>query len=287
MSDDVRGALLRSARLRSGLTLQQLADAVGVSAATLSRAETGRTSLTAERLNRCARALAIDPAMLVEGGVGDVVMLADEPKILGVFVPEGVESWRAYPPLGLDPALQAALQHFLELGYHGTSVRDLAKRAGLSVPGLYHYYPRKEDLLVAVMDLTMNDFRNRCEAARAEGVGPKQRFDLLVECYALFHTYRRELAFIGASEMRSLESPHRERISEIRVACQRMVTEEIAAMADLGQARVDDPEDVARAVVSMLIGIANWYRADRELTPEGIARRYVAHARSLVNVVPS
>ena len=44
--------------------------------------------------------------------------------------------WREYGPLDFSRILDAALQAFSEHGYHGTTTRDLAKRSGLSVPGL-------------------------------------------------------------------------------------------------------------------------------------------------------
>lgn len=52
-----------------------------------------------------------------------------------------------------DPArtraalLDAALLCFAERGYEGTSIRDIATRAGLSLGLLYHYFPSKEALL--------------------------------------------------------------------------------------------------------------------------------------------
>jgi TetR/AcrR family transcriptional regulator, cholesterol catabolism regulator len=279
------GETLRFARQRAGLTLGDLAARIGVSAATLSRVETGKIRLRDDRLERCGVELEIDIIELSKlRSNGDTAAFdddTDEP-MPGTYVPGGPSSWRHYEELDLDPGLRSALDSFLELGYHGTSVRDIARRAGLSVPGLYHHYPRKEDLLVAVMNLTMNDFHARCYAAREEGVDSPSRLRLLVECFALFHSYRHELAFIGASEMRSLEPVHRRRIADIRNTCQRMVTDEVLALERQGLLHAEVPRDAARAVVTMLVGIANWYRADGALAPEEIARRYVGHALALV-----
>jgi TetR/AcrR family transcriptional regulator, cholesterol catabolism regulator len=279
------GETLRYARQRAGLTLGELAARIGISAATLSRVETGKVRLREDRLEQCGIELQIDILELSRKiSSGDVDALDDnlDESTPGTYVPDGPGAWRRYDPLVLDPGLQSALDSFLELGYHGTSVRDIARRAGLSVPGLYHHYPRKEDLLVAVMDLTMNDFYARCAAARAEGEDATSRFRLLVECFALYHAYRHQLSFIGASEMRSLEPAQRRRIADIRTTCQRMVTDEVVAMELEGLLRSEVPDDAARAVVTMLVGIHNWYRPDGPLPPEEIARRYVDHALALV-----
>lgn len=280
------GAQLRAARKRAGLTLSELAREVGLSPATLSRAETGQGQLTPERLRLCAVAMGVEleslPSMATEGA--PLSNGGGKDAVTGLYVPGVPGGWRHYEPLTLTPALQAALESFLQYGYHGSSVREVAALAELSVPGLYHHYSSKHDLLVAIMDLTMDDFVARCVAARDEGATPVERFTFLVECFALFHSHRHELAFIGASEMRSLQGADRARIVGMRNACQQMIDEEVRALVADGGARTTLGDDAARAVVTMLVGIANWYRRGGALTPEEIARRYVIHATGVVQL---
>ena len=61
-----------------------------------------------------------------------------------------MNNWRLYGDIELDPVLRAALEAFVETGYHGATVRDIARRAGLSVPGIYHHYATKQDMLLAI-----------------------------------------------------------------------------------------------------------------------------------------
>jgi AcrR family transcriptional regulator len=48
--------------------------------------------------------------------------------------------------------LDTALTLMAQRGVDGTSMRDLATAAGLNVASLYHYFPSKRDLLVAVLE---------------------------------------------------------------------------------------------------------------------------------------
>ncbi|MHB1585139.1 MAG: TetR/AcrR family transcriptional regulator [Acidimicrobiales bacterium] len=48
--------------------------------------------------------------------------------------------------------LDTALALMAQRGVDGTSMRDLASAAGLNVASLYHYFPSKRELLVAVLD---------------------------------------------------------------------------------------------------------------------------------------
>jgi AcrR family transcriptional regulator len=53
--------------------------------------------------------------------------------------------------------LDACVAAFGENGFHGASMAEIARRAGISHTGLLHHFPRKEDLLTAV--LSMQDAR--------------------------------------------------------------------------------------------------------------------------------
>ncbi|NED61333.1 helix-turn-helix transcriptional regulator, partial [Streptomyces sp. SID10244] len=66
--------------------------------------------------------------------------------------PHSIGEWRDYGEPELPVPLAAALAAFAEQGYHGTSVREIASRANLSVPGLYHHYPSKQSLLQGLLE---------------------------------------------------------------------------------------------------------------------------------------
>ena len=45
---------------------------------------------------------------------------------------------------------KAAHRLFLERGYHGTSMRDIAREAGIALGGIYNHFASKEDIFLAV-----------------------------------------------------------------------------------------------------------------------------------------
>ena len=123
---------------------------------------------------------------------------------MAVTVPTPADNWRVFLLL-VGPVLGAALDVFVEMGYHGASVRDIARRRPLRAR---HLPPlrTKQEMLTTILDLRMEDLLWRSRAAQDEGGGdPVRRFELLIECLVLYHTYRRDLAFMGASEMRNLD----------------------------------------------------------------------------------
>lgn len=73
------------------------------------------------------------------------------------------------PPAPDDPrkidALQTAFSLFLRFGYRKTSMDDVARAVGLSRQGLYLWFPSKQALFVATLDLVITRIREGVEAA--------------------------------------------------------------------------------------------------------------------------
>jgi TetR/AcrR family transcriptional regulator, cholesterol catabolism regulator len=299
------GARLRSLRQDRRITLRELGRRLGLSAATMSQIEHGRTGISVRRLGEIADALSVPVVQLI---TPDAPPVANDTAESGRAVSgraagesagggerpdklrEAVETarradgtdWRSYPPLSLGPVLDAALDAFGESGYGGASVRDIASRCGLSVPGLYHHYASKQDMLVELLEIYMDSLLWRTAAARDQGSDPVSRFALIIECLALHHAYRRALAFVGLSEMRSLQQPNRARILLLRNRQQRMADAEAEQAHRAGLFLTPDPHDASRAVVTMCTSIPHWYRPDGPATPEEIARMYVRFALDLM-----
>ncbi len=195
-------------------------------------------------------------------------------------------SWRVYEGTTLPTPLAAALAAFVEQGYHGTSVRDIARRAGLSVPGLYHHYPSKQALLVGLMTTSMDELLARSSAAECEaGPSPKHRFDAVVESLLLFHMHRRDHAFLGSTEIRSLEPSNRGYLVGRRDEQQRMLDAIVRDGIDAGEFELNDPVDASRAVTTMCVGVAGWYRPDGPAQPDELVRIYLGIARRIVGFV--
>jgi len=55
--------------------------------------------------------------------------------------------------------VRAAMDLFWEKGFQSTSVADLLKRADVNAGSLYHFFPGKQDVLLAVLDLYRTGIR--------------------------------------------------------------------------------------------------------------------------------
>ena len=150
------------------------------------------------------------------------------------------------------------------------------------MPGLYHHFRSKQEILRAVMDAAMDELLGRSEAAlRDAGDEPDARFDALVESFVRFHMFRRPQAFVGSSEIRSLEPENRAAYVARRDAAQRLLEEVVAQGAASGVFATEHPDEVARAISSLCVGVASWYRPDGPSTPDQIVERHRVLARRM------
>ncbi|WAC53656.1 TetR/AcrR family transcriptional regulator [Gordonia sp. SL306] len=197
--------------------------------------------------------------------------------------PHSIGEWRDYGEPELPVPLAAALAAFAEQGYHGTSVREIASRANLSVPGLYHHYPSKQSLLQGLLERTMTDLLSRSERAISEaGDRPIDQFDAVVESLLRFHMYRREQAFVGSTEIRSLDDSYRQTYIGHRDRQQHMVDEVVFAGVEAGVFSTRYPKDASRAVATMCVGVSTWFKLDGELGADELISRNLQLARALV-----
>lgn len=277
------GGEIRRARVAAGMSMRRLAELIDVSAGTICAIEKGTTGVSVVRLQNIAAALGVTPARILSPGLaaetGSTTTVVRK-ELSGVGRPAA--AWRLFPPLGIDPVLVGAIDCFVDMGYHGTSMRELAARIGVGVSSIYHHYADKQQLLVRVLDVTMSELNWRVGAARAEALTSRDEVAFIVEALALFHTHHRKLAFIGASEMRSLEGVDRRRITRARDRLQYALDEAIDQAILDGYLHTPHPRAAGRAIATMCTSLPQWFHAGGALSAEDIARAYVTFALSML-----
>lgn len=254
--------------------MRELAERLGVSPGTVNAIEHGQTGISVQRLSDLARAFDVSAATLLDSVQGPATTAPSS------------GNWRSFSAFDGDTAISAAISAFVEAGYHGSSMRTIAERAGMSLANVYHYYPSKQALLIRILDVAMDELEWRCSAATSGIAEPLDKLYRLVESLALFHTVRADIAYIGASEMRSIEQPERSRIAERRSGIQYLVDREILrAIAD-GSATCERPHETGRAIATMCTSLPQWFDQSGPTPPAEIAETYGELAIRMVGASP-
>ena len=179
--------------------------------------------------------------------------------------------------------LTAASAEFAERGFDGTSIRDIAARAGVSLSALYHYYPGKHALLAAILDEGMDDYLERCRAALAEtGPEPADRLTALVSATVRYRSERSVASLILINEARALTDQDRDAYRERQRQATGLFAEVIEEGTAAGVFHTPYPEDARRAVLAACNAVAQWYQPDGKIDLPTLIERYVYLSLTLV-----
>ena len=175
----------------------------------------------------------------------------------------------------VDRVLQAAARLFRDQGYAATSLRDVARAAGM-LPGSLHYrYATKEDILSALMERAIDRLIEGVLSAAAAGTDPLDRMRLAIVAHVKILLSGEDSVYVLLYDWRSL-SPAAERA----IAKQRKRYEQFADEL-LAQAAAYAP--VLPGVDIFLVRqfgfgaanwVAQWFDPKGPYTPEQIADHF-------------
>ncbi|MEU6371560.1 TetR/AcrR family transcriptional regulator [Streptomyces sp. NPDC046909] len=182
--------------------------------------------------------------------------------------------------------ISAAVHVIAAKGYHGTSVRDIATAAGLSVGSVYNSFGSKYDLLVVIMNRAMDHLVKATEDALFHaGTDPADRLRAIVGAHVGAHTAGPLESLIGNSELRSLEPAELRLVTAKRDVQQRMFDRVTTDGVERGVFTTASPKEAALFVVTACTAVATWFRPDGALSAQDVVRRYQEIALSAVGHV--
>lgn len=184
------------------------------------------------------------------------------------------QPWGEVTPDAARRLLLAAVEAFAERGYHATTTRDIAGRAGMSPAALYIHYKTKEELLHRISRIghekALDILRT---AARAEG-SPTRRLAEAVSSFVRWHAGGRTTARVVQYELDSLGPDARAEI----IALRRLVDAEVRGIIEegvrSGEFDVPDVRGTTLAVLSLCIDVARWFNVNGSRTPEEVGALY-------------
>jgi AcrR family transcriptional regulator len=178
----------------------------------------------------------------------------------------------------------AAADAFAERGFHATTTRDIASRAGLSPAGVYVHFASKEVLLFELSRRGHARARDLLVAATEAAATPTEALRAIVGGFSRWHAEHYELGRIVQFEFRHLSPEHRDEVLTLRKEIDQVVAGVLREGVSSGEFDVDDVPVTALALLSMAIDVARWYTPDVRRTPEGIEAAYGDLAVRLVRV---
>lgn len=164
--------------------------------------------------------------------------------------------------------LDAAAELFAEFGYHGTSLRDISRRVGISHPGMLHHFASKPTLLGAVVDL-LEDHAQQVIDRLDELVTSPQAVRGLFEADLAPTDDRVKLLATLTSECVSHDHPARFRAVRLRRVHEHIQERIFTGLGENGLLREGiDPGFASRMVISLLLSLSVRESTIRSVQPD-------------------
>ncbi|MDQ0983618.1 TetR/AcrR family transcriptional regulator [Streptomyces sp. V2I9] len=182
--------------------------------------------------------------------------------------------WGEVTPEAARRLLVAAVDAFAERGYHATTTRDIAGRAGMSPAALYIHYKTKEELLHRISKLGHERALSLLEAeADREGTAA-ERLAGTVRSFVRWHAERHTTARVVQYELDALGEEHRTEIVALRRRSDAVVRRIIGEGVRDGEFDVPDVPGTTLAVLSLCIDVARWFNGQGSRTPDEVGELY-------------
>ncbi|MEU0394180.1 TetR/AcrR family transcriptional regulator [Streptomyces sp. NPDC006208] len=190
------------------------------------------------------------------------------------LTPDEEKPWDEVTPDAARKLLVAAVEAFAERGYHATTTRDIAGRAGMSPAALYIHYKTKEELLHRISRIGHDKALEILEAAY-EGEGtPTERLADAVRSFVRWHAGRHTTARVVQYELDALGDAHRTEIMELRRQSDAVVRRILNEGVEAGEFDVPDVPGTTVAVLSLCIDVARWFNVAGRRTPDEVGALY-------------
>ncbi|MGH3496512.1 MAG: TetR/AcrR family transcriptional regulator [Nocardioidaceae bacterium] len=144
--------------------------------------------------------------------------------------------------------LDAAMEIFVDNGYHSAAMDDIAERAGVSKPVLYQHFPGKLELYLALLDSSCDTVIASVRAALASTDDNKERVAATMEAfYSYVDSERAAFRLVFESDLTSEKA--------VRARVDRVTNECATAIAAVIHDDTGLPDPMAELLAVSLVGM--------------------------------
>lgn len=170
--------------------------------------------------------------------------------------------------------LDGAMAAFSELGFHGTSTRNIATAAGMSPSAVYMHYKSKEELLYRISKFGHETILIAVTEAAALSDDPIDQLRAATAEFARYHAEEHVTARVVNYEFAALEAEHRDEIVVLRRQIDAVFTDILARGIAANAFTTTRPRMAAVAITGSGIDIARWFRDDGAWTSTEVGEFY-------------
>jgi AcrR family transcriptional regulator len=172
-----------------------------------------------------------------------------------------------------EQLLEVAQRLFMEHGYAGTSVRDIAREMNIEPASLYSHIKTKEDLLEATCFDLAEKFLQTASEVNDIYFNAEQKLRMAVKMHVEILTNNLPASVVFMRDWRNLSPDLKASFISKRNAYEAGIREIVQTGIDEGLFNETDLQFASLTILSSVNWITEWYKAEGELTAEEIANK--------------
>jgi AcrR family transcriptional regulator len=175
--------------------------------------------------------------------------------------------------------VRLAAEIFARKGFQATTVREIAKEAGILSGSLYHHFDSKETIVDEVLSTFLDDLIGRYRAVLAEGGEPRDVLARMVHiAFSTIEPHRAAITVMQNdwSYLRSLPGDRFDYLVAAEDEVERMWVDQIKRGQADGWFRADvDPKLTYRMIRDSIWVTVRWFQPGGRLDPAALADQYI------------
>jgi AcrR family transcriptional regulator len=124
----------------------------------------------------------------------------------------------------------AAVQLFIDRGFHKTTTRQIARAAGFSIGSLYEYFASKEDILYMVCESIHAEVERGVSAAMSQAAGGRDALAKIIHEYFMVCHRMSDFILLIYQETQSLPAQWQKRVLENELRITGLFVEALAGI---------------------------------------------------------
>ena len=173
-----------------------------------------------------------------------------------------------------DDILKASARIFSQQGFHAASMQDIADAVSLQKASLYHHFPSKQDILVALLDRALDIIIERLEEVVSKPLNPEEKLRQAMTTYLIALAENQDLSSVLLLEHRSLEPEFRSRHIPRRDRFEHIWRDLVLEGKNAGVFKCAQPSLAGRALLGVMNWTVTWYRRNGPMPIEQIADQF-------------
>lgn len=187
----------------------------------------------------------------------------------------------ASQPAPRERILHTAAAAVAEHGYHGMSMRDLAKGAGMSLSNLYNYFASKEEILFAIQKEAFEVLVASAQEALAGVAEPEARLYVFISHHVRYVAENPSIMRVLVHEASSLPAAERAAVRQLKERYFGLARSIVQSVLDGSAAATPSPatevdslelDRITYNVFGMLNWLYGWYDPEVHGDPQTAAR---------------